>query len=607
MGPTLADRVRESSSTTGTGDFALEGAVSGGFRAFSDVLAINDTTYYVIQNSTFNEWEVGIGTLTGPTTLQRTAVLSSSNSNNLVNFSSGTKSVFADAPAALLSITGLVLEATPDTSNDLVAIYNVSSGGIKKALLSSVGGFTDPMTTLGDMIYRGGGGTTRLGIGLAGQVLTVAAGIPSWTTPSVPATAPFPDTTSIVEGSADPTKEIRFEVDGLTTGTVRVLTPPDADINLPGTNIVNIWVLVQTFSSSPTAPWAGASSERFGAGAGNAVATGTENIAIGSGALETLAAGVKNVAVGVDALNLLAGGSSNTAVGWNSLLNANTASLSVGVGYESLLAVTSGVGNIGIGYKASSKITSDHWSVAVGYLALGEATGLGNVQVGAFSTGVPVLTTGTENVLLGYNTDTTTAGTSRTVAIGSYAASTTNGECAFGPYLNYWTLNAFSSTPQIRTQVSLETNWLDSTDATRKAQLVVSVWDTAKRAAFHCDADGTGANFSFFGTGSYGTGTNVICLRDAAVDPTTDPAVGGILYCTAGALTWRGQSSTVTTIAAAGPHCGRCGYDFWSIACRNDRWQAYLYICGMCGKKYRKGPRSVLSQLTAEQRAEIME
>lgn len=51
------------------------------------------------------------------------------------------------------------------------------------------------------------------------------------------ASLPATDTTSIVEGSADATKEIRFEVDGLTTGTVRVLTPPDADVVLAGSAV----------------------------------------------------------------------------------------------------------------------------------------------------------------------------------------------------------------------------------------------------------------------------------------------------------------------------------------------------------------------------------
>jgi len=60
---------------------------------------------------------------------------------------------------------------------------------------------------------------------------------------------PVVDTTSIVEGSSDATKEIRFEVDGLTTSTIRVITPPDADINLAGTNIANTWSGIQTFGN----------------------------------------------------------------------------------------------------------------------------------------------------------------------------------------------------------------------------------------------------------------------------------------------------------------------------------------------------------------------
>jgi hypothetical protein len=59
---------------------------------------------------------------------------------------------------------------------------------------------------------------------------------------------PVADTTSIVEGSGDNTKEIRFEVDGLTTLTTRIITPPDANIDLAGTNIANTWSQDQTFS-----------------------------------------------------------------------------------------------------------------------------------------------------------------------------------------------------------------------------------------------------------------------------------------------------------------------------------------------------------------------
>lgn len=60
---------------------------------------------------------------------------------------------------------------------------------------------------------------------------------------------PVADTTSVVEGSADATKEIRFEVDGLTTGTVRVLTPQNADYTLAGTNIAQTFSATQTFQN----------------------------------------------------------------------------------------------------------------------------------------------------------------------------------------------------------------------------------------------------------------------------------------------------------------------------------------------------------------------
>lgn len=98
MALVLADRVRETTTVTGTGTATLLGAVSG-YQSFSAVGDAN-TTYYVIANQSANEFEVGIGTFTASgTTLSRTTVLSSSNANALVNFSAGVKDVFCDYPA----------------------------------------------------------------------------------------------------------------------------------------------------------------------------------------------------------------------------------------------------------------------------------------------------------------------------------------------------------------------------------------------------------------------------------------------------------------------------------------------------------------------------
>ena len=96
----LADRVQETTTTTGTGTVTLAGAVSG-YQTFAAV-GDGNSTYYTIAGQTGSEWEVGIGTYTASgTTLSRTTVLSSSNSGSLVNFSAGTKNVFVTYPASL--------------------------------------------------------------------------------------------------------------------------------------------------------------------------------------------------------------------------------------------------------------------------------------------------------------------------------------------------------------------------------------------------------------------------------------------------------------------------------------------------------------------------
>lgn len=91
----VADRVKETTTTTGTGAITLAGAATG-YQTFSSAFANPTTVYYAIVGPT-TEWEVGIGEFT--TTLSRITVLASSNAGALVNFSAGTKSVFCTEPA----------------------------------------------------------------------------------------------------------------------------------------------------------------------------------------------------------------------------------------------------------------------------------------------------------------------------------------------------------------------------------------------------------------------------------------------------------------------------------------------------------------------------
>jgi hypothetical protein len=99
----LNDRVKESSATTGTGTFTLGGAVSG-FETFSAGIGGSNTTYYCIFETGTNNFEVGLGTLnSGASTLARTYVISSSNSDAKVNFAGATE-VFCTVPGAKIGL-----------------------------------------------------------------------------------------------------------------------------------------------------------------------------------------------------------------------------------------------------------------------------------------------------------------------------------------------------------------------------------------------------------------------------------------------------------------------------------------------------------------------
>ena len=100
MALVLNDRVKETTTTTGTGTLTLAGAVTG-FETFGSGVGNSNTTYYAITLPGSAEFEVGLGTLNSDsTTLARTTVISSSNSDNAVNFSSGTKTIFCTIPAS---------------------------------------------------------------------------------------------------------------------------------------------------------------------------------------------------------------------------------------------------------------------------------------------------------------------------------------------------------------------------------------------------------------------------------------------------------------------------------------------------------------------------
>jgi hypothetical protein len=97
MALVVADRVRETTTTTGTGTYTLAGAV-GGYQSFASAASDADTVYYAVTNDT--DWEIGIGTLGGSgTTLARTTILQSSNSDSAVSWGAAAKQIFLTYPA----------------------------------------------------------------------------------------------------------------------------------------------------------------------------------------------------------------------------------------------------------------------------------------------------------------------------------------------------------------------------------------------------------------------------------------------------------------------------------------------------------------------------
>jgi hypothetical protein len=101
MALVINDRVKETSTTTGTGTLNLGGAALD-FESFVSGIGTGNTTYYAISHAGTGDFEVGIGTVTDatPDTLSRDTILSSSNSDNAVNFGAGTKDVFCTQPAS---------------------------------------------------------------------------------------------------------------------------------------------------------------------------------------------------------------------------------------------------------------------------------------------------------------------------------------------------------------------------------------------------------------------------------------------------------------------------------------------------------------------------
>lgn len=154
MAHITADRVRDTTTTTGTGALTVSGSAPSGYNTFSGVLSTGDTFYYAVQHQAASEWEVGLGTYSSANTITRTTVYSSSNAGSAVNFSSGTKDIFITLAASRTvqkdasgNITGLVVGTNVQAWD-----ADLDTWATKTAPSGTVVGTTDTQTLSGKTV-----------------------------------------------------------------------------------------------------------------------------------------------------------------------------------------------------------------------------------------------------------------------------------------------------------------------------------------------------------------------------------------------------------------------------------------------------------------------
>jgi hypothetical protein len=247
MALVLANRVQETTTTTGTGTVTLAGAVSG-FQSFAAIGNAN-TTYYTITSGT--AWEVGIGTYTlSGTTLARTTILSSSAAGAAITLA-GTSNVFATYPAEKsvnLDASGIAtFTASPqtDAANGFAlytadpASYNISRSGTTVSVKSG-----------GDIRLNAGGVLLTASLANGVQVTGVLGATTSLTTPLIIGGTAVSSTLTLQSTSGAGTSDAILFKTASQTERMRITTAGDVGI---GTSTPNSRLHVSYTNDSATA------------------------------------------------------------------------------------------------------------------------------------------------------------------------------------------------------------------------------------------------------------------------------------------------------------------------------------------------------------------
>jgi hypothetical protein len=383
----LNDRVKESSATTGTGTITLGGAVSG-FESFSAGIGGDNTTYYCIFETGTNNFEVGFGTLnSGASTLARTYVISSSNSDAKVNFAGATE-VFCTVPGAKIGLPTpeeygsssapkiITVKVDSKTSN-----HPYPAGGSSSGNAYFLDGLESPALRFSGVdsgakyYYRfdqsdSSNSSHPLRFYLeADKTTAYTTGV----------------TTNGTAGSSGAYTQIAVD-----ENTPNILYYQCSSHGYMGNHVVNIGNTVNINSITGQIIPGKIEGTNF-----------SDSLLIGHSTTGSLSSAEDNTGVGIEALDALTSGDQNTAVGNVALTALTSSGKNTGVGAFALNVVTDSTGfnsafgrsalqlvtgsyNTGVGAGAGENITSGSGNVIIGKVLADSATGSRQLKIAGY-------------------------------------------------------------------------------------------------------------------------------------------------------------------------------------------------------------------------------